>query len=1299
MKQGVVRLGSFAAMFLMVATLAYGQGSVTSTLSGTVLDTSGGAIPGATVVVKNSGTGVTTETISSSQGTFTVPALLPGAYSVTVSLTGFKTAIFNDVALNAGVPQSIIAKLEIGGMTETVVVEGATRLVQTVSSAVSSTVNTKQIQSLPLTSRNVIDFVTFLPGVQTAGGNRASAINGLPQAAINITLDGVNIQDNTLRSTDGFFTIVQPRLDAIEEVTVSTAAGESIGGGSGAVQIRFTTRSGSNAITGSLYHYYRNDTWKVFGQTLNLNMNTWFNNRNGVAKPKLLQNQRGGRLGGPIVIPGLYDGRGKAFFFTNVENFNQPSEITRNRTVFHEQARAGFYRYLGPGNTVREVNLLTLAATNGQLATMDPVIQKLLADIRQATGTTGSIISSANPLVETYTYNVAAKANNWFPTYRLDYNFTNNHRFSTILNWHTFSSLPDTLNGFEPAFPGFPVFGSQTSRRVSSSNTLRSTFGQNLVNEARFAYQGSPVEFFNEQFDAGIWNQPFGGQGGFNLNLAAGGISNAGPAPNAQSRNVNTLRVENTLSWQKGSHSISLGGSFDRADSWNKFKTTVPTVAFGVVPTDPARGMFEGAAAATNFPGASSAQISAAQNMYALLTGRVSSLTGTARVDAATGKYVFAGLGLEESRLDEYGVFAQDSWRVRSNLSVNIGLRWDVQAPFRAKNNSYATATINSVWGVSGYAAGCDLSNATPQTCNLFKPGQMPGQPTVYERWNKGTAAYNVDWNNVAPSFGFNWTPDRLDGFLGTLMGPSGDFAIRGGFARSFQKPAMGDLRARFASNPGLAIAVARNESLGNLGVVPLLMRNTANMTAPAFPEEPVFPNSGLVTNSVNAMDPNIQVPYADSWTFGVQRGLTKNMAAEVRYVGTRARQQWTAYDYNELNILENGLLNEFKLAQANLQANIAAGRGGTFRYFGAGTGTSPLPIFLAYFSGVSSANAGDAARYTSALFTNATFLNPLARFNPNPFNFGSALDSDATRRANALAAGLPANFLRANPDKLGGAIVTGQGDYTNFNSLQFELRRRLANGVQFNASYVWGVGEASQRYSLRVPRQTVKRVGVTGGAEVTHAFKLNWMVELPFGRGKRFASNAGGVLDRIVGGWQLHGNARFQSGAWVDFGNVRMVGFNEKELRKMFKLRINENKRVFMLPQAVVDETVKAFSTSPTTATGYGALGAPSGQYFAPAMSDTCLETISVNYGDCGTRTLSVRGPAFKEVDISIMKLLPIVKRIQAEFRVEMLNAFNSVNYVPVTGLGSNPASYEVSALTGTNTARVIQLVSRITW
>jgi hypothetical protein len=1282
----LARLGSLATAFLMVATMAHGQ--ALATLTGTVLDSSGATIPGATISARNVATNVTSETTSSMQGTFSIPALPPGVYTVTVTLEGFKTGVFNDVQLNAGLPTAINARLEVGGLAETVTVEGATALVQTVSSAVSSTINTAQIEKMPLPSRNVLDFVTRLPGVETSGGSRQSSISGLPRSAINITLDGINVQDNTLRTTDGFFTIVQPRLDAIEEVTVSMAAGEAVGGGQGAVQIRFTTRSGTNTYSGSLYHYFRHDR---------LNENTWFNIRNEVDKPSLLQHQRGGRFGGPVRIPGLFDGRGKAFFFLNIENFYQPADVTRNRTILHPRAQQGIFRYDIGGGVVREVNLIELAANNGQTATMDPTIQQLLADIRQATTTTGTVTPLANPLHEQYRYNLMNEQDNWFPTYRVDYNFTDRHRFSTVLNWHKFSSVPDTLNLFEPYFPGFPVMGSQTSRRGSSSNTLRSTFGANVVNEFRVGYQGSPVEFFNEQFDEGIWNQPFGGQAGHHLGLTAAGISNAGPAPNAQSRNVNTIRVENTLSWMRGSHSISVGGMFDRMDSWNKFRRTVPFLDFGMVTSgggDPALGMFT----TDNFPGASAANLTAARNLYAVLTGRVSQVAAIARLDAATTRYVYSGLGLEESRLETLGFFAQDSWRVRPNLSLNLGVRYDVQRPFRALNDSYATVTPDGIWGVSGYRPGCDMSRATPGTCNIFKPGEMPGQPTQYHQFMAGTAAYNTDMNNIAPSVGFNWTPERRGGALGRLMGQSGDFVIRGGFARAFEQPGMSDYRGRFSTNPGFAITVARNASLGNLGPLPLLMRDSARLAAPPFPEAPEYPNEGLITNSANMFDPNIQLPYADTWTVGFQRALSRNMAGEVRYVGTRSRNQWTTYNFNETNIIETGLLNEFRIAQANLQANVAAGLANQgFRYRGPGTGTQPLPVMFAYLQG-----AGDptnAASYTSNFWTTqTTFLNPLARFNPNPFGWANALDADPTRRANALAAGLPANFLRANPHKLGGANVHGHGGFSNYNSVQFELRRRLANGFQANASYVYGLGEQSARYSFRVPRETVKRAGLTEG-EVTHALKTDWMLDLPFGQGRRFGTNAGGVLDRIIGGWQVHGFLRVQSGVWANFGNVRMVGFNEKDLRKMYKLRINENQRVFMLPQDVVDNTVRAFSVSPTSPTGYGAQGPPEGRYFAPAMGPDCLETIAFSYGECGTRELAVRGPLLKLADISVVKSVPIVNRVRAEFRAEMLNAFNWVNFVPVASTSTNPALHEVGGLRGDPTSRIIQLVSRITW
>jgi hypothetical protein len=228
------------------------------------------------------------------------------------------------------------------------------------------------------------------------------------------------------------------------------------------------------------------------------------------------------------------------------------------------------------------------------------------------------------------------------------------------------------------------------------------------------------------------------------------------------------------------------------------------------------------------------------------------------------------------------------------------------------------------------------------------------------------------------------------------------------------------------------------------------------------------------------------------------------------------------------------------------------------------------------------------------------------------------------------------------------------------------------------------------------------------GGAEgdVTHAFKLNAVYTLPFGRGQRFGSNANAVLDRLIGGWHIAGNARVQSGRLLDLGNVRLVGLTKDELQDMFRLRIDSDGRVFMLPQAIIDETLKAFNVSPTSSTGYGNLGPPSGRYIAPADSFDCIESVR-GEGKCGVRTLMVQGPLFRQFDLSVSKRVDIAGSVNAEFRLDALNVFNHVNFVPVTGLtsasnrvrGAAQASYEVTALTGTNAARVLQIVSRIRW
>ncbi len=415
----------------------------------------------------------------------------------------------------------------------------------------------------------------------------------------------------------------------------------------------------------------------------------------------------------------------------------------------------------------------------------------------------------------------------------------------------------------------------------------------------------------------------------------------------------------------------------------------------------------------------------------------------------------------------------------------------------------------------------------------------------------------------------------------------------------------------------------------------------------------------------------------------------------EARYVGTRSRENWETLNYNETNIFENGFLNEFSVAQANLRANIAAGRGGTFAFTGA-PGTAPLPTIFAFFHGTTG-SVNNSASYTSANFTNNTFLAPLATYNPNPITFANSLFADAARRASASAAGVPANFFIANPDLQGGADLTTNVGSTDYHGLQLELRRRYAQGLQFGTSYAYGRAMPSNFLSFRRPIDMRRDVGSPG--DLTHAFKATVVYDLPFGQGRRFGSGANAVVERLIGGWTLGLSSRIQSGQLANLGNVRIVGMNIDDVNSMYRLRFDDaNKFVYMLPQQIIDETIKAFSVSATSATGYGTLGAPSGRYFAPANGPDCIE-VANNVGDCGTGDLVVTGPMFQQHDISVAKKVRIVGRTDVEFRVEALNAFNQQNFVPVAGIGNAIASYRVTALTGTNTSRVVQLVARFNW
>ncbi|MGB2714931.1 MAG: TonB-dependent receptor [Vicinamibacterales bacterium] len=1290
-------VGWMAALVCVIAltlhpTPAFAQGGTTSTLSGIVIDSAGAVVPGADVVIQHNATGVTTTGVSNEQGAFSFPGLPVGTYTVTVTLTGFKKFVANDVLLTSGAPGSVKAVMELGGVEETITVSSASEIVQTQSTTISATINSSQILKLPLTTRAALDFVTFLPGVITPGGNRQSMINGLPQGMINITLDGVNVQDNTLRSTDGFFAIVNPRLDAIEEVTVTTAA-QGSDSAQGAVQIKFVTRSGTNTFSGGGYHYYRSDK---------LNANTWFNNRGDVDKPKLKQNQAGFRVGGPIVIPRLFNGRNRAFFFVNFEEVRQPNDVSRNRTILKPDAQQGIFRYTAAGG-VQQVNLLALAAANGQTATTDPMIAALLTKIRTATD--GGSIEDIDVNLNRFRFNVPTESLRRYPTFRIDYNITDKHRFSSAYNYQYFTDYPDTLNNHDASFPGFTVAAGQKSERLSFANSLRSTLSQNLVNEARVGYSGAPVKFFDE-YTAGMFSDSSLNQGGYRLSFPTvnTALTSPSPAPAPQSRDANSLQIENTLTWLRGNHSFSMGGSWTQFDLWMKNSNLVPRIEFDVVNGDPAlTTMFT----AANFPGASSDNVTAARRLYALLVGRISRIDGDVRLSEATNEYEYMGIGTQRARMREAGIFFQDSWRVRPNLTINAGLRYELQFPFSPLNSSYSTATMEDLCGVSGVNA--------QGTCNLFQAGIMPGKRPEFINFGKGTPAYDTDYDNFAPSVGAAWTLRGPSGLARLLTGD--ELVVRAGYTRAFNRNGMNDFSGQYNGNPGVLLSGApdRDPSLGTLNDgqgLPLLLRQTARLSPAVFPTKPVYPMTDVVTEDINLFYPGIQVPWADSWSAGIQRSISSSMAVEIRYVGTRSRDNWQVLNYNEVNVIENGFLNEFRQAQANLQAHVAAGCGGTgnpcsFAYRGPGTGTAPLPIFLAYFNAQGSTQAGNAAAYAGTNWTNTTFQAFLAARNPNPIgmvynttnNTGTGITNNATLRQNALNAGLAANFFVANPHLIGGADLTTNNGQTDYNGLQLELRRRYAQGLQFQASYAFGKSTTSRFETFRRGTFMVRDPGSPG--DLTHAVKGVVVYDLPFGQGRRFGGNVNGFVDRVIGGWSVGWTARIQSGQLVDLGNVRLVGMSTRDVEKMFKLHFDDaGKKIWMLPQDVIDESIKAFSVNATAATGYGTLGPPSGRYFAPANGPDCIEPdADREQGECGVRTLVVTGPMFRQHDVSVAKRVRLFGRSDVEFRIEALNVFNQANFVPVGGIGTNRNSYEVTGLTGTNTSRTIQLVSRINW
>src|SRR5262249_10231242 len=322
---------------------------------------------------------------------------------------------------------------------------------------------------------------------------------------------------------------------------------------------------------------------------------------------RILLNQYGFRVGGPIWIPKVFDGRDKAFFFVNYEEYRLPEQFSRTRTILSPDAEKGIFRYTIQGQQY-QVNLLDIAGrTPGCLActtTIDPVIGKLLTDIRSSTSQ-GGVQTQSDPNFQNFTFTNTGGQTRYFPTVRLDFNLTSKHHLENIWNYQFFTGKVDFLNNVDPAFPGFPNQGFQGSNRFSNVTALRSTLTPTIVNEARFGITGGTVLFFPN-----VNPGQFTNQGGFAIgsgvaNAATGfgplGLTNPTVTRAPSRRNAPVKQFSDNVSWSLGSHNLNFGANFSQINFWRSAFNggLVPTITFGLDSNDPASAIFT---TGSNFP-------------------------------------------------------------------------------------------------------------------------------------------------------------------------------------------------------------------------------------------------------------------------------------------------------------------------------------------------------------------------------------------------------------------------------------------------------------------------------------------------------------------------------------------------------------------------------------------------------------------------------------------------------------------------------------------------------------------------
>ncbi len=1239
--RGLLRSGLILAVLFIGASSVFGQ---SSSLTGTVLDPQGNAVAGATITATNIATNAARSATSSKDGTYQIPQLAPGTYRVRLEGQGFASVEQEDVRLLVSSTVTLnLAFKQVGQVSETVTVQGGESTINTSDATIGNNFNETQIRQLPLEGRNVVGLLSLQPGVVFTGvdgDSRSGAVNGGRSDQANVTLDGVDVNDQQAASS--FTSVLPVTLDSVQEFRVTTTNPNANAGRSSGSQIALVTKSGTNEWHGSLYEFHRNTVTTA---------NDFFNNQAGLPRPKLLRNIFGGSFGGPII-------KNRAFFFVNYEGRRDASEFLNTRSgiptetfkqgilIFEARPKAdGTLPNTFPCPNRPSIDCAQL--TPGDIKALDPqgigVNQAILDYFKLFPVGNDSALGPDRGLNFTglrFNSPLAVNLNTYISRFDFDLTGSGKH----LINWR--GTLADVKSdSTAPIFPGQPVASVFLDNSKGFVTNYTASVSSTLVNEVRYGLTRQGIEFTGNR-------GPVFAIRDFNTHTSfTRGVG----------RKVPTHNIVDDVTWTRGSHTFQGGVNFrfisnDRFTFANSFPSYNINNGFMADSLGRSLGDMLGVSAAfSDFPRTSD-RTRVARSMMAIL-GTINQVGATAFFDRSGSLLPIGEAQAREFAANEFEYYFQDSWRFSPNLNFTLGVRYSRYGVPYEKNGVQVNPSIPLFQFVEQRSL--NARNGIPSNATPILSFDLAGPE------NNRDSFYEPDNNNFAPRFSFAYSPSFKNGVGKFLFGDGNRTSIRGGYSLAYDRlggslVVLTDLVGGFglSSTFGTPVAVygyadsPRFQGLDNLQ--PL---TSFALTIPTggFPNTP----PETLASRTFGVDFNLRTPYSQSWNFSIARELPADMSFELSYVGRVGRKLLTKVDVAApINLYDTASKTDYFTTLNQLINLKNAG--------------SPLPGPVPYIENIFPALAGAFVNGSAS----ENFFAIMDSFSPSWADLTFFLDT------NGLAKFGFGTFFQTQFDSAPAWASIGSA---SFHSFQLGFRKRMSKGVQFDFNYTLSKSldnasavENSAQFGGQIANVFAPREQISfSDFDVRHQFNANWVAELPFGKGKWLAGGAPGWLDAFIGGWQASGIFRYRTGLPLSVLN----GFNFPT-------------NYFLTGPGTQIAPIESGKALKSVADPAG-LRRP---YLFANGADSIESFDNTRPGSSGSRN-SLRGPRFFTVDFGLGKSfrMPYHEGHRVQFRWESFNLTNTPNFNGVTINPDSPSTFgQITTTTGESARRVMQFALR---